>query len=138
VPNVKYINSTQFDNGSGTQDLNDTNLTANECTIRCKFSDPSSVQTSSARFYTFNGSSATAEAVGVHAYAFERGVGASAWTEVNDDSNDKGGDNTGERLNLSDHGTPATEHWFYLAISAQPESVGAKTQFDFGLALTYS
>jgi hypothetical protein len=137
MPNVKYINGTQFDNGSGTQDLNDTNLTANECTIRCKFADASSVATSSARFYTFDGSTATAEAIGVHAYAFERGVSATAWTQVNDDSGNIGGDNTGERLNLSDQGA-ATEHWFYLAISAQPETVGAKTLFDFGLALTYS
>jgi len=138
VPNVKYISATQFDSGSGTEALNDTNLGQNECTIRCKFADAASVQTSSARFYTFDGSTATAEAIGVHAYAFERGVGASAWTQVNDDSGNIGGDNTGERLGLSDHGTPATEHYFYLAVSAQPESVGAKTQFDFGLALTYS
>lgn len=137
VPNVKYINGTQFDNGGGTQDLNDTNLTQTECTIRCKFSDAAQVSTSSARFYTFDGSSATAEAIGVHAYAFERGVGATAWTQVNDDSGNIGGDNSGERLNLSDQ-SQATEHYFYLAISAQPESVGAKTQFDFGLALTYS
>lgn len=138
VPNVKYISATQFDGGSGTEALNDTNLAQNECTIRCKFADAASVQTSSARFYTFDGTTATAEAIGVHAYAFERGVGASSWTQVNDDSGNIGGDNSGERLALSDHGTPATEHYFYLAVSAQPESVGAKTQFDFGLALTYS
>ncbi len=137
VPNVKWISNTQFDGGSGTEALNDTNLSQTECTIRCKFADAAQVSTSSARFYTFDGSTATAEAIGVHAYAFERGVSASAWTQVNDDSGNIGGDNAGERLALSDQGA-ATEHYFYLAISAQPETVGAKTQFDFGLALTYS
>ncbi|MCJ7760030.1 hypothetical protein MUP59_02670 [Candidatus Bathyarchaeota archaeon] len=137
VCNVKYISGTQFDSGGGTETLNDTNLTATECTIRCKFADASAVATSSARFYTFDGSTATAEAIGVHAYAFERGVGATAWVQVNDDSGNIGGDNGGERLALSDQ-SAATEHYFYLAVTAQPESVGAKTQFDFGLALTYS
>lgn len=137
VPNTKYISSTQFDGGSGTETLNDTNLAQTECTLRIKFTDASSVATSSARFYAFDGTTETNEAVGVEAYAFERGVSATTWTQINDDSANVGGDNTSERLSLSDQGA-GTEHYFYIAISARPESVGAKTQFDFGIALTYS
>ena len=139
VPNVKYVSSTQFDlNGGGTTTLNDTNLTESECTIRIKFTDASEVETSNARFYAFDGTTETNEAVGVEAYAFERGVDASTWTQINDDSGNIGGDNSGERLGLSDHTTSAYTHYFYIAISARPESVGAKTQFDLGVALTYS
>jgi hypothetical protein len=135
--NVKWISSTQFDSGGGTETLNDTNLVATECTLRVKFADASSVATSNARFYCFDGTTETNEAVGVEAYGFERGVSATAWVQLNDDSGDIGGDNTDERLLLSDQ-TAGTEHYFYIAVSARPESVGAKTQFDFGVALTYS
>lgn len=137
VPNVKYIQGTQFDNGSGTQTLNDTNLVATECTLRIEFTDASTVATSNARFYSFDGTTETNEAVGIEAYAFEQGVAATTWTQINDDSESKGGDNSTERLDLSDQ-SAATEHEFFVAISARPESVGAKTQFDFGIALTYS
>jgi len=137
VPNVKYISDTQCDIGGGTITMNDTNVVATEVTLRVYFYDASSVSTSNARFYTFDGTTETSEAVGIEAYAWERGVGTSTWTLVNDDSGNTGGDNSGERLSLSDQGA-GTEHWFYIAVSARPESVGSKTQFDFGIALTYS
>lgn len=136
--NVKFVTGTQFDlDGGGTESLNDTNLVATECTLRIEFTDAASVSISNARFYTYDGSTTTAEAVGMEVYAFEQGVGASAWTYINDDSTNFGGDNSGERLSLSDQGA-GTEHTFYIAVSARPESVGAKTEFDFGIALTYS
>lgn len=136
--NVKYISGTQFAlDAGGTETLNDTNLIQTECTMRVKFTDASSVATSNARFYAFDGSTTTAEAVGIEAYAFEQGVGATAWTQLNDDSGDIGGDNSGERLSLSNQ-SAGTEHYFYIAVSARPETVGSKTQFDFGIALTYS
>lgn len=136
--NVKYVSSTQFDlDGGGTETLNDTNLVATECTLRIDFTDASSVATSNGRFYTFDGSTTTVEAVGIEAYAFEQGVSATTWTQVNDDSGNIGGDNTGERLALGDH-SASTTHNFYVAVSARPETVGAKTEFDFGIALTYS
>lgn len=138
VPNVKYISGTQFDpDGGGTETLNDTNLTETECTMRIEFTDAASVATSSGRFYSYDGSTTTDEAVGIHAYAFERGVEATEWTLINDDSENTGGDNSGERLALGDQ-EAATEHYFYIAASVMPESVGSKTEFDFGIALTYS
>ncbi len=137
VPNNKYVSSTQIDIGAGTVTLNDTALAATHCSFRVKFADASSVATSGARLYSFNSTTETTEAVGVEAYAFERGVSASTWTQLNDASSSIGGDNAGERLSLSDQ-TAATEHYFYVAISARPETVGAKTLFDLGVALTYS
>lgn len=135
--NVKYISNTQFDGGTGTETLNDTNLTASECTLQVTFTDASSVAITNGRFYSFNGAATQTEAVGVDVYAFEQGVGASSWTHINDDSGDIGGDNVGEVLSLTNQ-SAETEHTYYIAVSAAPESVGGKTQFDFGIALTYS
>jgi hypothetical protein len=135
--NVKWVSSTQFDKGGGTVTLNDTNLAQTDCTLQIKFTDASSVATSGARFYAYDGTTTTTESVGIEAYAFERGVSATTWTQICDDSGNIGGDNSGERLSLSDQ-SAGTEHYFYVAVSARPESVGSKTQFDFGIALTYS
>jgi hypothetical protein len=136
--NVKFLTTgTMSVNGGGSEAINDTNLLQDECTIRIQFNDAASVSTSSGRFYTFDASVVTNEAVGVDAYAFEQGVTATAWTQVNDDTGNIGGDNTGERLDLGDQGA-ATDHFFYLAVSASPETVGAKSSFDFGCALVYS
>lgn len=133
--NVKYISDTQGDWGGGTELL--TALLATECTLAVLFTDAASVVISNARFYTYDGSVLTNEAVGVEAYAFEVGGAPTTWTQVNDDSGDIGGDNSGERLSLSNQAT-GTEHTFFIAVSARPETVGAKTSFDLGLALTYS
>jgi len=136
-PNMKYISSTQVDIGAGTTTLNTTNVADTQMTLRVRFTDGSAVTTSGARFYSFDGSTTTAEAIGVDAYAVERVTGMGTWTEINNDTGNTGGDNVGERLSLTDQGS-ATDHTFYIGVSAKPESVGAKTQFDFGVALTYS
>ena len=136
--NNKYLTSNTISiNGGGSEALNDTNLTANECTVKVNFSHGSAVTTSTAYFYCYDGTTTTTEAVGVDVYAFERGVSATAWTSVNDDSGNVGGNNSGERLSLADQ-TSATSHDYYVAISVSPESVGAKTSFDFGVTLIYS
>jgi hypothetical protein len=138
VPNVEYVGATQFKlNGGTTEDLNDTNLVANECTLRVNFTDGSSVATTNGRFYCFDGTTETVEAIGVEVYAFEQGVSATAWDYINDDSTSFGGDNSNETLPLTDQSSD-TEHTFYIAVTARPETVGSKTQFDFGVALTYS
>jgi hypothetical protein len=136
--NVKWISNTQFAlDGGGTETLNDTNLVATECTLRIHFTDAASVAITNARFYAYDGTTTTDEALGVDVEAFEQGVVATTWTTINDDSGNTGGDNAGQRLDLGDQGA-ATEHTYYIAVSASPESVGAKTSFDFGIALTYS
>lgn len=137
VPNVKYISGTQMDIGGGTVNIVDGNLAEIDCSLRVRFTDGSSVATSSARFYAFDSTTETNEAIGIEAYAFERGVAATVWAQIGDDSGNIGGDNSGERLQLGDQGA-ATDHTFFIAISARPETVGAKTAFDFGIALTYS
>jgi hypothetical protein len=142
---VKYIDTDSFDNGSGSQVLNETNLTQTECVLRIFFNDASSVTTSNVRFYSYDGTTTTTEAPGIDCVAWEsETTPATAWSVINDDTTSGaltvgsiGGDNAGERLTLSGQG-PATQHTWYIAVSASPESVGAKADFDFGIALTYS
>ena len=138
VPNVAYVSSTQFSlDGAATETLGDGTLLATECTLAVEFTDASSVAITSGRFYCFDSTTETTEATGVEAWAFEAQVAETEWSTVNDDSGDVGGDNAGERLDLVDR-SAATTHTYYIAVSARPESVGAKGDFDFGVALTYS
>ena len=135
--NVKWISSNQFDSGGGTETLNDTNLTANECTLRIHFNHGSAVTVSAARCYIYDGTTVTTEAPNVEVQAFEQGESNTTWTEINDDSAGIGGDNSGERLTLATKAS-ATDHYWYLALSIMPEDVGNLTAFDLGFALTYS
>lgn len=139
IPNIEYVAGTTYKlNGAGTETLNDTTVTETECTLQIQFTDAASVATSSGRFYSFDGTTTTAEAIGVEAYAWERGVAdTGGWIQINDDSGNTGGDNSGERLSLTDQSAD-TEHTFFIVVTARPETVGGKTQFDFGIALTYS
>jgi hypothetical protein len=136
--NVKYLTGTTMSvNGAASEDINDTNLAEAECTMRVHFNHTSSVAISNARLYCYDNSTTTVEATEIEAYAFERGVSATAWTQINDDSGNIGGDNSGERLALGNK-SAATDHYWYIAISVSPETVGAKSAFALGVALTYS
>lgn len=135
---VKYVTSGQFDNGSGTETLNFTNLGWNEASIRVRFTDAASVAITSARFYSFDGTTVTTEATGVLGFAWQiTPSGTNTWKLINNPASGIGGDNASERLDLLDQAA-STEHHYYIATAFTPTSVGAKTAFDFGVALTYS
>lgn len=137
--NCKYLGASLIDiNGGGSEALNDTNLTATECTLRVHFNHSTSVDVTNPKFYCYDGSTTTTPATGVDVYGFEQGESYTSWTHINDDSGAIGGNNAGERLDLADSSSAATDHYWYIAVSAAPESVGAKTSFDFGVTLTYS
>lgn len=138
IPNIAYVSGTQFSHdGAATETLGDGTLLATECTLAVEFTDDASVAITSGRFYCFDSTTETTEATGVEAWAFEAQVAETEWSTVCDDSGDIGGDNAGERLDLVDRSASQT-HTYYIAVSARPESVGAKGDFDFGVALTYS
>jgi len=133
--NTKYVSSGNVIINSGSSEaINDTNLIAGECPFRFHLVNGVSVATQNGFLYTFNGSVVTTEAVEIEAYAFEQGVAATAWTQVNDDSANIGGNNSGERLTLGNK-TTATDHVWYFAMSARGESAGPKTSFDIGVAV---
>lgn len=128
--NVKFVASgTCSINGGATENINDTNLAEAECTLRIHLNNGVAVQTQNSMLFSFNASSDTVEAVEVECYAFERGVTATAWTQINDDSANIGGDNSGERLDLGEKSS-AADHFWYLALSARGETAGGKTAFD--------
>src|SRR3990167_492280 len=130
--NVKYLTGgTMSVNGGGSEAISDVNLAEAECTMRIHLNSASTVATQNTFFYSFNGAVVTTEAVEIECYAFERGVTATAWTQINDDSGNIGGDNAGERLDLGEK-TSAIDHYWFLALSARGESAGGKTSFDFG------
>ena len=134
--NVKYLTgSTMSVNGAGSEDITDANLAEIECTLKLNFAHGSAVALSSVLFYCFDGSTPATRATGLDVFCFERGVSASAWTEINDDSGGQGGTGNGKSLESR---SADTSHDYFLALSASPESVGAKTAFDFGISLVYS
>lgn len=129
--NNKFISQTggtagdsQADWGDGTEDIDA--ILAAECALKINFSDASSVTTTSAIFYAYDGTTTTAVPTGVTFQAAEQGdivftnaEGSAAAVTVNDD-------------------TAATSHDYYFLISASPESVGEKTAFALRMELTYS
>ena len=124
APNVKYVDSTHFDSGGGSEVLSDANLAATECTCRLHFSHGSAISLKDMEIYSYDGTTETTPAPGVEIQIFERGVGSTNWSELNDASAGVGG--SGDAFAIEDQAGAATDHYVYLAISWQPEEVGAK------------
>lgn len=108
--------------------------------IHIDFGYDSAVETQNVYFYTFDGTTITDEAVGVEVQAFWKdhlALGATAFLEINDDSGDVGGNNSGERLTLQAYAAATTNHHWYLGLSGSPETAGAKGSWDLGISLEY-
>lgn len=94
-----------------------------DCALNINFSHTSSVETEDTSFYAYDGTTKTDAPDNTTVYAAEGGDGT--WTNA---------EGSGSALSLDDHGTPATSHDFYIAISASPDTVGSKTlAYDFKL-----
>lgn len=124
VHNVKYLTGTTMSlDGAGSANLS--TLTTANAPLKINFSDASSVATSGATFYAYDGSTDATAMVGVTFQAAEAGV-TSTWVAAN---------GSGSALSIADD-TAATSHDYFVAISATPTSTGAKTG-KIKLALTY-
>jgi len=128
--NVKFISqsggtsgASQADWGDGTEDLGD--ITDAEATLKINFSDASSVATSGALYYAYDGTTTTAAPSGVDFRAAE--VGDTNFTEA---------EGSGDALSMADQAA-ATSHDFYIAVSSGPTSIGAKS-FKTRIELTYA
>jgi len=127
INNCKYVSSGNINiNGGGLQTLKGNNLTTAKGTLKINFADASSVATSSAIFYAYDGSTTTAVPTGVTFQAAEQGN--TAWTAAS---------GSGAALSLADQ-SAGTSHDFFIACSASPSSVGEKTAFKLRIELTYS
>ena len=124
--NTKYISGTEFAlDAGGTETLNGTNLTTAECPLKINFAHGSSVATSSATFWAYDGTTDSAVPTEVTFQCAEQAD--TAWTNA---------EGSGAAMTLDDN-TTDTSHDFYLALSASPEAVGDKTAFAVKIQLTY-
>ena len=121
--NVKYIDTDEADWGDGAESLSD--IQNAECTLKITFNHNTEVATENAIFYSYDGSTPATPMVGVNFFAAEKGN--TNWTEA---------EGSGAALGLADQSTPAENHYFYIACSASPTSVGQKTG-KYRIELTY-
>jgi len=122
--NVKYVASGTGDWGDGTESLAD--ITDGECTLKLTISESTSITVTDITMYAYDGTTPATGPVGVVVYMAESGD--AAWTEV---------DGSGTALSITDSDTPATDHYFYVAVSASPESVGVKSSNKCRIEFTY-
>ena len=129
--NVKFISQTgggggdsQADWGDGTEDL-DAILEA-ECSLKVTFSHGSAVAVTSNTFFAYDGTTPATAPVEIDVRAAELA-----------DTNFTEAEGSGSALSITDSGS-ATDHDFFISLSASPASVGLKTAFEFRMALTYS
>lgn len=148
--NVKILTATTMSvNGAASETINDSNLADNECTFRLHFNDSAGYALQNGKIYTYDGSTTTAEAVGVDAAIYVKGEGMTQWFTINSDtatgnsmasmqftSANIGGDNVGEVRSLANK-PGATDHYYYCALSASPETAGGKSAFALGAYLEY-
>ena len=148
--NVKILTSTTMSvNGAASETINDSNLADNEASFRLHFNDAAGYALQNGKLYTYDGSTTTAEAVGVDAAVYVKGESMTAWFTLNSDTAtgnsmasmsfttaNLGGDNSGEVRALANK-TGATDHYYYCAISASPETAGGKSAFALGAYLEY-
>lgn len=128
--NSKFISQTggtagasQVDIGGGTVDL--ATITTANCPLKINFSHGSSVVTSGAIFYAYDGTTTTAVPTEVTFQAAEQG-----------DANWTNAEGSAAGVTITDD-TTATSHDYFLLISASPEAVGLKSAFKLRLELTY-
>ncbi len=129
--NVKFISQSggtgddsQADWGDGTEDIDA--ITNAEATLKINFAHDSSVVTTDAIFYAYDGTTPATAPTDIDVRAFE--VGDTNFTEA---------EGSGSALALDDN-SAGTSHDYFIGVSCSPASVGEKTAFAFRIELTYS
>jgi len=124
VNNTKYLTaSTVSINGGGSVNLN--TVTSGTAPFLFRFTHGSSVATTGAAFYAYDGVTDATPMSGITFQAAE--VGDTNWAAAN---------GSGAALSLDNQGS-ATQHDFWLVLSATPLSTGAKVG-SVKLTLTYA
>lgn len=124
--NSKYLTSSTVSiNGGASESLS--GVTTANSPLKINFNHTVSVITYDAVFYSYNGTTTTVAPTDVTFQAAEQGN--STWTNA---------EGSASAVQLADNTTPATDHDFYLLVSASPDSVGEKTAFKVRIELTYS
>lgn len=129
--NVKFISQTggtdgdsQADWGDGTEDIDA--ITDGECTLKITISEATNITVTDITFYAYDGTTTTDAPTGMDVFAFESGD--IVWTNC---------DGSASALTINDSTTPATDHYFYVALSAKPTTVGVKSANKVRIEFTY-
>jgi hypothetical protein len=141
IQNCKYISTTQIDIGGGTVTLNTTNVAQTDCTIRWSYEDdtPTTTSLSNCLLFAYDGTTLSYAPTDVTFLCFERTASAINTDRDSDTPGAGGGwDSTkgcGGQANglILDDQTTAQNHYFYLGMSASPDSKGSKTAFKIRL-----
>ena len=133
LPNVKFINTTQGDWGSGTQNL--TLLSSSDATLHIRLTSGSASRLQAVNLYAYSGSFAVGP-------AGSGSISASAPPDANIMGYEVDGANaswtymsgSAAPLALTPHISSATQnHDYYIAISASPTTTGVNTVISLAL-----
>lgn len=133
LPNVKFINTTQGDWGSGTQNL--TLLSSGDATLHIRLTSGSAFRTQAVNLYAYSGSFLVGS-------AGSGSISASAPPNANIMGFEVGGENTtwtymsgsASPLALTPHISSAQQNQdYYVAISASPTVTGVNTVISLAL-----
>lgn len=124
--NTHYVDATHVEiDGGASETLSATAPTQAECPLKVTFSHASAVATSATTFWADDGATSTAVPTDVTFYAGEQTD--TSWTNA---------EGSAAAVAVDDQGS-ATDHYFYLFMSASPDTVGVKTAFRLQMQLTY-
>ncbi|MEA1999230.1 MAG: hypothetical protein U9N61_07910, partial [Euryarchaeota archaeon] len=133
--NCQYIDKTHVSlNGAASASLDVGNVAQSDCTVRVDWQDDSgNTVLSNCAFYAFDGVVAVNPPTSVLVLAFERTAAALRKNRVGGDTDGKAWDasngvgGSGAALSLADQ-VSASNHQFWLGISASPTAYGTHTQ----------
>ena len=126
VENIQYVDGSNGYHRAGTASGSlALNTIENTSLFRYHFNHASAVSTSGATYYAYDGTTPATPPVGVACWAFE--VDDSSWSSASGSAN---------ALALDAQGS-STDHYFFIGVSAGPETVGSKTGWKLRLDLTY-
>jgi hypothetical protein len=132
IPNTRFVSTTTWDGGGREEPTNETAMAITECTLRIHVGRTYAQGIKGARVFVYDGMNTKTRAEGIKVYAFQRGAsGRNYWTLINDGDAGIGGDNPGEYLALDDS-APATDHYFYVALSIQLQRYDVLPTFNIG------
>lgn len=114
----------QADWGDGTEDL-DAILNA-ECALKLTVAFDSNITIANAIIYGYDGTTPATAPTDIDLRLAEKGD--ANWTQA---------EGSGSALGLTDKGTPATSHDYYIAISASPTAVGLENANKLRLEFEY-
>lgn len=114
----------EVDVGAGTVDLDA--VVNGDCSLKINFAHGTTVETSGAIFYVYDGTTTTAAPVNATFRANEQGS-----------ANFETPEGSASAMGLADNTTPATSHDFFIVISCSPTAVNEQTQIKYRIELTY-